>query len=191
MTMLFLGGHGALDFLNSAYTPHGEWIDTIPDGAAFLRWLVEAELIDEAKASELADRFGAEALDHTAAEARALREEMREWVGAWRAGTPIAVAPRLNALLTSGTFAWRVEEDGSVVATPQFDQPDALLALIARQIALLFGQEDAALARACEGPKCTLHFIDRSKAHRRRFCSAAVCGNRVKAAAFRNRKSGR
>jgi predicted RNA-binding Zn ribbon-like protein len=42
--------------------------------------------------------------------------------------------------------------------------------------------------KRCEGAECTLWFVDRTKAHRRRFCSATACGNRDKVAAFRARQ---
>jgi predicted RNA-binding Zn ribbon-like protein len=35
--------------------------------------------------------------------------------------------------------------------------------------------------RACENPECRLFLIDRSKANTARWCSMAVCGNRMKA----------
>ncbi|NEJ40784.1 CGNR zinc finger domain-containing protein, partial [Rhizobium ruizarguesonis] len=35
---------------------------------------------------------------------------------------------------------------------------------------------------------CTLFFLDTTKSHRRRWCSMALCGNRMKVAAFRSRK---
>jgi predicted RNA-binding Zn ribbon-like protein len=67
---------------------------------------------------------------------------------------------------------------------------EELLALIAGQIALLIVHEDSQLVRRCAGASCTLRFLDRTKAHRRVFCSAAACGNRAKVAAFRNRQRG-
>nr|WP_254214234.1 CGNR zinc finger domain-containing protein [Burkholderia multivorans] len=35
-----------------------------------------------------------------------------------------------------------------------------------------------------------LWFLDRTKSHRRRWCSKALCGNRQKVAAFRRRHNG-
>lgn len=35
--------------------------------------------------------------------------------------------------------------------------------------------------RACENPECTLFLIDHSKPNKARWCSMAVCGNRMKA----------
>lgn len=65
---------------------------------------------------------------------------------------------------------------------------DSILALIAFHIATLITQEAPDLLKSCAGPDCTLWFIDRTKAHRRVFCSPATCGNRVKVAAFRQRQ---
>jgi predicted RNA-binding Zn ribbon-like protein len=46
---------------------------------------------------------------------------------------------------------------------------------------------DFRLIRACEGSACTILFLDRTKAHARRWCSMAICGNRAKVAAYRAR----
>jgi predicted RNA-binding Zn ribbon-like protein len=43
--------------------------------------------------------------------------------------------------------------------------------------------------RRCEGVDCVLWFYDRTKAHRRRWCSMEGCGNRAKVARFRSRAS--
>ena len=63
-----------------------------------------------------------------------------------------------------------------------------ILALIASHVATLITHESPDLLKTCTGPDCTLWFIDRTKAHRRMFCSAAGCGNRAKVAAFRERQ---
>jgi predicted RNA-binding Zn ribbon-like protein len=65
--------------------------------------------------------------------------------------------------------------------------PESLLLPIAREIAHVICDEDFSLVRACEGHTCTLMFVDRTKSHRRRWCSMAVCGNRAKQAALRER----
>lgn len=189
MTPLFLGSHPALDFLNSAFVPHGVVVETIPDGRSFAGWLIAAGLLTAEEAAQSSTVIGAAALDRVAAEARDLREAARGWVADWQAGRDIGAAQAmLDALLRHGPFVWRLAPDGIPVARPLLDHPAALPALIARQIALLFAHEDPGLVRACAGTGCTLLFLDRTKAHRRRFCSAAVCGNRAKVAAYRQRK---
>jgi predicted RNA-binding Zn ribbon-like protein len=43
--------------------------------------------------------------------------------------------------------------------------------------------------RACAGEGCGRLFLDRSRASRRRWCSMGACGNRIKVAAFRRRRT--
>ena len=48
-------------------------------------------------------------------------------------------------------------------------------------------EEDFTQVKACEGPACTLMFVDHTRGHARRWCSMALCGNRAKQAAHRHR----
>ncbi len=61
----------------------------------------------------------------------------------------------------------------------RWESPDELLLPIAEAAADLVCSADFRLIRACEGHACTLLFLDRTKAHGRRWCSMAVCGNRA------------
>jgi predicted RNA-binding Zn ribbon-like protein len=196
MKPLFLGGHPAIDFLNTSLTPDGERIETIPDGHAFLEWLVSAKLIEEMEAPKLARRFGVKALDAGAAEARKVREWARQWLERWRTrpradyGEEIAALNKLIAR-ASRTRELRASGEGlAFVDRLEIDSAGALIALVATQLATLLADEDPALIRDCAGSGCTLTFVDRTKAHRRQFCSASACGNRAKVAAFRNRQRG-
>ncbi len=191
---LFLGSHPAVDFLNTAFAPNGRHIETIPDGRALLDWMVGARLLKEADATRLMRRAGSTVLDSTAQEARKVREWARRWLECWRSAPDddyddeIAA---LNKLLARA--AWHdevvVTEHGArTLASVHSNDPDALVALIARQIAALLTKENASLLKSCTGSGCTLWFLDRTKAHRRVFCSATACGNRAKVAAFRQRQ---
>jgi predicted RNA-binding Zn ribbon-like protein len=44
--------------------------------------------------------------------------------------------------------------------------------------------------KACRSDDCRWAFFDESKNHSRAWCSMAVCGNRAKARAFRERQAG-
>lgn len=196
MHPLFLGSHPAVDFLNTAFAPNGQEIETIGDGRAFLDWIVGAGLLKDAEAAKLLRRFGGNALDQAAAEARKVREWTRSWLTRWRAAPKgdyddeIAV---LNKLLAREAYRREViaAKGGlKIVERPHIDSADALLPLVAAQIAALITQERADLVKHCAGPACTLWFLDRTKAHRRLFCSATACGNRAKVAAFRQRQRG-
>ena len=70
----------------------------------------------------------------------------------------------------------------------RIDSADELIAVVAAQIASLVATEQLTLVKRCAGLGCTLWFVDRTKAHGRLFCSATVCGNRAKVAAFRERQ---
>src|SRR5262249_42198913 len=65
-----------------------------------------------------------------------------------------------------------------------------LLLPIAEAMGDLICQKDFTFVRKCEGPTCTLWFLDVSKGHGRRWCSMAACGNRAKVAAHRTRVRG-
>lgn len=196
MKPLYLGGHPAIDFLNTALTPDGVAVETIPDGRAYLDWLIGAGLLDETEAAKLARRFGAKGLDAAAAEARKVREWARDWLERWRArpgadyGEEIAALNKLLAREQSSHELIAGAEGFSLVERPQLASPQTLIAVIAMQLAAVLTTENPSLIRNCAGGGCTLTFIDRTKAHRRLFCSATACGNRAKVAAFRSRQRG-
>jgi predicted RNA-binding Zn ribbon-like protein len=196
MEPLFIGGHPAIDFLNTALTPDGVAVETIPDGRAYLDWLKGAALLDEAEAAKLARRFGAKGLDTAAAEARRVREWARDWLERWRArpgadyGEEIAALNKLLAREQSSHELVAGKGGFSLMERPQLESPQALISLVAMQLAAVLTTEDPSLIRNCAGGGCSLTFIDRTKAHRRLFCSATACGNRAKVAAFRSRQRG-
>ena len=190
---LFVAGHPAIDFLNSAYAPGGALVETIGDGRALLDWMARAGLLDKNAAARLAKRFTRTALDAAAEEARAVREWARTWIDAWRAnpardfGDEIAALNKLLARESRGRELVANKRRLALIERPHFADARELIAPIALEIARLVTQEDPSLVKACAGAQCTLWFLDRTKAHRRVFCSAAACGNRAKVAAFRRR----
>jgi predicted RNA-binding Zn ribbon-like protein len=193
---LFVGSHPAMDFLNTGYAPQGRPVEVIGDGRAFLAWLVAARLLDESGALALKRRLGAKALDELAAEARRVRAWVCDWVSRWHEAPDDDARVelrRLNALLHRATSYREVvaTEDGlKVEERRNLESADGVLAAIAEQVAVLIANEEPDLVRRCSGPGCTLWFLDRTKGHRRLFCSAAACGNRAKVAAFRERQRG-
>ncbi len=194
MRSLFLGSHPAVDFLNTALAPQGTPIETIGNGRAFVDWLVAARLLDRATASKVERRFGMKALDASAAEARRVREWTRDWLSRWRTapqGDYRAEVAALNKLLEREPVRREVVTAGAdlkVVERPCIEAANALLGLVAMQIAALVTEEQPSLLKHCTGSGCTLWFLDRTKAHRRLFCSTSVCGNRAKVSAFRKRQ---
>jgi predicted RNA-binding Zn ribbon-like protein len=191
---LFVGDHPALDFLNTSYTPEGKSVETIGTGRAFAEWLVRVGLVPSEELARLQRRFGTKAIDAAAAEAREVREWLRTWLTRWRAAPRRDYSQeieRLNELLARHRSHREVvaTKDGhALVEKADFSDPKSLLGAIAAQIAALIAHEDPELVKRCAGSTCSVWFLDRTKAHRRMFCSPKACGNRAKVAAFRARK---
>jgi predicted RNA-binding Zn ribbon-like protein len=191
---LFLGGHPALDFLNTTFTPPGAVVDVIGSGDAFVAWLVEAGHLDAASAAKLKRRESAKTLEAVATEARKTRDWAAGWIARWRAapsGDYESERRRLNSLLARAQNYREIvptEEGWTLAERTHLGAAAELIALIDAPIARLVTNESPDLIRRCAGTECSLWFLDRTKAHRRVFCSAAACGNRAKVAAFRERQ---
>ena len=194
MEPLFIGSHPAVDFLNTSLIPNGEQIEVIGDGRSLFAWLVAAKLIDEGQAGKLLRRLGVKGADAAASNARNLREWARAWLERWRDApsrdysVEIDKLNRYLAMEVSRREIVRTDEGIELTTRLQVESTDELLALLAYQVATLITREDALLLKSCSGSGCTLWFLDRTKAHRRLFCSTATCGNRAKVAAFRDRQ---
>ena len=191
MKALFLSGHAALDFLNTAYAPNGTRVETIGDERSFLTWLTDAGLLTKDEAKQLHRRLGAKPLDRAAAEARKMREWARAWIERWRAdpdGEYEAEIAAINDYHARGAFFYEVNESQTLMKRSRLTDADALIALVAEPLAELVTREEARIVKGCAGSGCTLMFLDRTKAHKRLYCSASACGNRAKVAAFRQRE---
>jgi|SRR5579872_145034 len=67
------------------------------------------------------------------------------------------------------------------------DDPAVLFYPIIKSLPEFLESDNLDLVRKCAN--CPLFFYDRSKTHLRQWCSMAVCGNRIKVAAFARRQS--
>jgi predicted RNA-binding Zn ribbon-like protein len=199
----FIADHIGLDFLNTVAVPVDREVEWLASGEDLLAWLQQAELVPEKILENLRKRTVPRELDAVAAQARALRDWFKSFVRDFM-GKPLPPSAlrrleRLNQLLS------RDEEFGQIVVRDRrarkngvasgltwrserhWESPESLLFPIARSLANLVCSEDFAHVKACEGSTCTLLFIDRTRSHARRWCDMAVCGNRAKQAAHRER----
>jgi predicted RNA-binding Zn ribbon-like protein len=193
---LHVGDHAALDFLNSVFTPQDEAVDLLADGASLRTWLAASGVVPVALA-EAAAVFTPQQLQRAATEARELREWFRDLLPRWQAGGAKGVRSadlaRLNELLAKGRLQQSVARgpDGVLLQTTrQVDSPADVLAELAAACAALLASHRAEQVRRCENPACTLWFADTKRGPPRRWCSMAVCGNRMKVAAHRARRRG-
>jgi predicted RNA-binding Zn ribbon-like protein len=200
---IFVADSLGLDFLNSIATPVDTPVDWIADGDGLLRWLAQAKLVPAEALDELKARAMPGELDKVAGQARALREWFRTFVRK-HMGRPLAVkAARdkalrelepLNRLLERDEAFSRIvqhrHDDGNRLELHKMRRwrsPESLLLPIGEALAKFVCEEDFSGVKACEGHSCTLIFADHTRGRARRWCSMAICGNRAKQAAHRNR----
>jgi predicted RNA-binding Zn ribbon-like protein len=196
---MFIADAAGLDFLNSVATPVDEEIDWITDGEGLLAWLEQAGLAPPTVLADMRARYSSAELDEVAARARELREWFRGFVRA-KKGRALS-AKDLRELGPLNQLLERDDQHGQIVvasvqggaapfelqARRRWQSVDSLLMPIAQALARLVCEEDFTQVKACEGPTCTLLFADHTRAHARRWCSMAACGNRAKVAAHRMR----
>jgi predicted RNA-binding Zn ribbon-like protein len=203
---MFVSGSLGIDFLNSVATPVDTVVDWIGDGKDYLDWLKQAGLLAPNDLSIIESNFSAGELDQIARRARGLREWFRDVVKTHK-GKPLSpkaltrLEP-LNELLGLDQVFWSIvpkavsphdKNDGpSPLAfrlRPQrrWRTPESVLAPVAEELAKLVCSADFTYIKACEGKKCTLFFYDETRRRERRWCIMAVCGNRAKQEAFRER----
>jgi predicted RNA-binding Zn ribbon-like protein len=195
---IFIADAQALDFLNSVATPVDVRVDWLEDGAGFLSWLEQARLVPPAVLERMRSHHSARELNKVAEQARELREWFRGFVDGHR-GRPLRrqdlkkLEP-LNALLERdesfeqiAPATTREDRELELKVVRRWRTPDALLAPIAAALARFVCSEDFSYVKACEGRTCTLLFADHTRSRARRWCSMAICGNRAKQAAHREK----
>ena len=195
---IFVADSLGLDFLNSIATPVDAPVDWLDSGDGLLGWLAQAELVPADALDELKARAKPGDLDRVADQARALREWFRRFVTK-HMGRPLPpkalqeLGPLNKLLQRDETFSQisRHRERGGdrfeLRAMRRWRSPESLLLPIGEALAKFVCEEDFARVKACEGHKCTLVFADHTRTQARRWCSMAICGNRAKQAAHRNR----
>jgi predicted RNA-binding Zn ribbon-like protein len=195
---IFIADALGLDFLNSIATPVDTTIEWLDDGEGLLNWLEQAKLAPSAALENIRAQALPGELDRVADQARNLREWFRGFVREHK-GRPLPAESLvelepLNRLLERDEAFSRIALRNSA-GTAGFElqslrkwrTPETLLQPIGEALARFVCTEDFTHVKACEGPACTLLFADHTRGHARRWCSMAICGNRAKQAAHRQR----
>ncbi len=196
---LFVADALALDFLNSVAIPLDTVIDWLDDGDGLLSWLGQARLVPPDVLETLRARTLPGELDKVADQARNLREWFRGFVRHHMGRALVAEDLRelepLNLLLERDEAFSRIlpQHHGEVASlelqmTRRWRSPKSLLLPIGEALARFVCTEDFTHVKACEGHSCILMFADHTRGRGRRWCSMAICGNRAKQAAHRNRR---
>lgn len=180
----FLADNLALDFINSEYAVGDKRHDCLINDHSVAGWLVRAGLLPDINGQPIPDGM--------LAEARELRCSARSVVNAAMNSVPVDLAG-VNRVLEVGRPERKLEWDGDAqqfraTVYQSLRSPAGLLWPIADALVNLVTSDKFEFVRQCEAHDCILLFHDLSKSHRRRWCSMATCGNRMKVAAFRSRK---
>ena len=197
---IIVGDQLALDFVNTIAAPKGEPIEWIGTGADFLDWLIIVEAISSSERDLIESKWSYQKIDAVASEAREIREWFRDIIirikDQGRGALMLSDIEKLNDLLSLEKIERFVEpgqngEEIQLEARRLWTEPRELLVPIVSAMAELLAESDLNLIRECKNEPCTLWFYDRTKGHRRMWCSPTLCGNRAKVAAYRERqKSG-
>jgi predicted RNA-binding Zn ribbon-like protein len=172
----FIADRPVLDFLPTIAgrgTADEEKLRTEQDLAD---WIVESGLVDRAP------HVGPGDLQR----AKDLREALFRLVAALiedRPADPADLRP-VNAAAAKATPVPYLDDGG----LHRDGDLDAVLAVLARDGLELSAGPDRELLHWCADETCTRPFIDRSHGHRRRWCGMKGCGDRAKAAAYRERR---
>lgn len=182
-----LGDHLAMDLLNTEARNNGEVIEYWNSGDDVLKWLERCGVVSA---------LGGKAVDpaELLAQGRALRTLARRLI-VQRKENELGDISGLNEYLHTYLSAPHLERDSEgnlmLTRTACGEAIASLLGPVAEAVAQLLVEGNFTLVKQCEHPDCILWFYDRTKAHKRRWCSMALCGNRYKAAQFRKRSSGK
>ncbi len=190
---LFVGNRLALDFLNTRLVSNGAPVELLADAAAVARWMDQAGLVTPNAAKKLEEAWMESPLAEKAVLALLrFRDRLRAAIVAFEAGSRVSAdfLLELNSLLRTRPMYRAVEPDGhrGYKQTVSFEPllPDDLLGPLAEDTMMLLTGVAAGRVRKCEG--CPVHFLDVSKKGSRRWCSMNLCGNKVKVAAYQQRR---
>lgn len=182
-TAPMLGDHLAMDLLNTEALNEGLLVDFWQSDADVLQWLARYGI---APAADGQPPASGELLSR----AKVLRALARQLITAVKQQQQPDIR-QLNQYLQCFYSVPQLVADADGILqlsrSARLDVLGSLLGPVAEAVAQLLVEGDFALVRQCEHPDCVLWFYDRTKAHKRRWCSMALCGNRHKAAQFRKR----
>lgn len=185
---LFVADELALDFINTHYGTGAEESECFQTDQNVLDWLKRMGVLSEFAAAPPVAKSGA-----LVRSARDLRASALDCIERRKAGG-VADVTVLNELLGAAPvhqqITWKRGQTPKLQRVRTAAGVAGVLAPVAEGIVKLLAEGDFDLVRKCESELCTLWFYDRTKSHRRRWCDMAVCGNRAKVAAFRERSKG-
>jgi predicted RNA-binding Zn ribbon-like protein len=172
-------GRLCLDFVATVGERWRRSFERLREPEDLARWMIESGMLETTPRVSMrqlaAGRKLREAINRLARPAIAPEPGDREELNRWAARAPLA--PQLTA---GGHRLWMAERPvEATFATIAVDAVDLLSGPLASRI------------RECSARDCALLFVDTSRPGRRRWCSTAGCGNRVRTKTHRQRRKER
>ena len=185
-----------LDFVNTDDVRRGTRVDLLRDFESLARFLEAAHVLDGERASGMRRRAPQQPGGAAAAlvDARRVRAALRALAerGAQSEKIRGDALAEINRVLgrSAGTRRLESRADGSFARAfvPVGDAFAGLIIPVVESAADSLIAGELARVRRCGDPRCTRVFFDATRNGRRRWCDMATCGNRAKAARFRERE---
>ncbi|WP_162605966.1 CGNR zinc finger domain-containing protein [Jiangella aurantiaca] len=182
MTFKLIGGHPAVDFVNTVGGFEPALVELLPGYADLVAWAEQAGLITDDHAARLRRVAECEpgAAAATLSAARRLRADLDAVIRAELAGGAPAedhleairdayLAALAHARLTRrSAYGWQWPASSA--------DPDSVLWPVARQAVDLLSMTDLTRLAECSTVNCRWIYLDRTKNHNRRWCSDDTCG---------------
>lgn len=154
--------------------------DELADPRSAASWFAQRGLLDATDLLGAAD----------VRQAQEMREALRKLLLAHNGGAmDVSAADAVNNAAKSAELVVRFEPDGGAVLAPVRPGIDGALG---RLIAIVYQAVSAGTwdrLKACGDETCEWAFYDSSKNRSATWCDMAVCGNRAKARAYRERRA--
>jgi predicted RNA-binding Zn ribbon-like protein len=164
-------------FVNTRDIEEGS--DELDSPDALLSWFAGVDLLDDEAAADEKD------LER----ALALREGIRDLLLANNGEEIEAVRIReLNRATESVRLTVRFDHDGTAILRPESPGVSAALGRILAAVVRAIDDGSWGRLKVCPNDACQWAFYDRSKNRSGKWCTMEVCGNRMKARAFRQRQ---
>jgi predicted RNA-binding Zn ribbon-like protein len=189
---LFVSNRPILDLLNTKPVLDGVSTELLTDGRALERWLIASGMgADKEVRAKLRTWRDSPELERFLGELLGFREHLRDAVVRIEGGAvpTNAFLSELNQrLLQHPQLTSLLVRNGRIARENvlQLERPTDLWTPIVHAVADLLTQTDSSRLRQCES--CVVHFLDTSKKGSRRWCSMNICGNKLKVAAYQQRK---
>lgn len=191
--MFVIANNLGLDLVNTRIVDNGKPVDLLNSFDDLLEWSAAVGLLDKGQAEKARKKWsGSREAARLFKNALGLRDSLKKIAVDLSKGKSVSKLSldELNDLLKrkSGFFEIKRSVEGYEKRFhSETDDIGSLLVPVAESVADLLCFGDLSQVKKCEGETCVLYFYDRSKNHRRRWCSMSACGNRAKANAFYRR----